>query len=1051
MRTSSDSGLPDEKCSSSKSSSVSSSSSNLSTGSPTQPMAPVDPRMALSYILEAVGDVVLLDDVEKVSSADVRKRQKDGSFRRHSDEIVSPRVETLPKDTKSEEVICVTNVESHTAANEAANNQNKSHQLKTSDKRLMSTYHVQSTETMNGKKLELNGGANSGARHHVDIKNFTCTTSEISATKSTNCDNVRPSAAAAGSHKTNTVNPGGASTRTASLERKMQSNSNVPVKTYGSVAVRTQPSLVKTKQVLARTPQPERHRPKVKQIVRLQPSGLKPQVTSKMHVQGVPSTQQYMRTKAQQRLSEAARSTTRKESPMVPPRLKKHNISSISPAIQQLQRTPQKKFVPPTTEQQHARTNKPELLSDGKIPDAGEPSDVTAGVHREKGAVRKSGSLKEVGSLATEQKQLSSSAGSVLLTGKLLSDGSRLEHDPTGQKHLRIVHHGEQHTVLNADVEIPTVVKSAIRNRPATAVVAQCTHISVEPLDNASDPLKQHVASTSVVVEHTGPIIQDAFESLNKKKAEEARALLERQRQQLLKPKSPMKSRPSSSVKKPGAKSESRPVSVRKSAKTKATPEDALGKGRKGKAGKKGKSKKKGAANKETSDEPGDNFLGDTDLCLPCDNTDNRGVTVVQSQLSLSSSGVDSDDEYLFSKNSYYGSDLSEGVRSQHRMDIDQTLPGQATLVEPVEELSLLPEYDSVVEDKDLYKDVETILDEVVFGVDDEDTLTGHSCQSSESLRLLALKQSPLDEQPDSGNPLRQTDQAIKDFEGTVTNMALDEMLETARSEKEDPSPEVTRTDAAIANNKDPSSKPPEAEKPEEEDVNKIIEEILKSTPDPSKSMSLKFKERKRRKGSGRKSKTMEGIAKELQSSQERTFRQLPTHLSHADDASSELTLTQSYPKDDHSDPDKSSSSGELEAEQMKKLMNTVKRLQLRVDVNAEASSGGTKQEESLARRPPPGPKGMRPPSASQLAQDFGARRPEKSPRFVRRHENFCEIKDAAGSRRQSVSKVGSHILYGEIIFKNCNSLKQIWAVVILEYINYIVYTICFYDQIFNI
>ena len=1009
VRTSSDSGLPDEKCASLKSSSVSSSSSNLSTGSPTQTMTHIDPRVALTHILETVGDAALLDDVEKVTSGDVRRVQKEGSLRRHSDENVSPRLQTLQTlsmETKSAETICVKNDESHTAASQAAKDRSKSHQPRPLDELLISVSHVQSTEgsvNRRGNKTELNTGANMVAQRDINIKSSSCAPNVINATKSADCDNVKPSAAV-GPQKTNTAAKA-AVTRTASVERSKQSNSNVPVKTQGLVAGRPQPLLVKTKQVLSKASQPERNRPRLRQTTRPQPSGTKPQVAAKTNVQRITSSQQATRVKAQQRLSDAIRPTAKKDTPMVPPRVKRRSVTSMSPAIQQLQRTPQKKFTSPTREPQLMRTNKPEQFPGGKIP---EESVELAEVRKDPGTVRKSSSMKEVASPVVEQKQLSSSAGSVLLTTKLLLDTSR--QNLSGEKHLRVIHHGEHHSVLDTAVETPSVVKPTIHTRPATAIdapkVTQYTKIFV---DNAPDTQKRPPNDS---VEHTGPVIQDAFESLNRRKAEEARTLLEKQRQQLLKPKSAMKSRPGSSVKKQGAKSavyESRPTSVKKSAKAKPT-DDTLSKGKKGKAGKKGKSKKKGAATKEKSDECGDNLTGDE----WCDNADDKRTTVVQSRLSLSSDG-DSDDEYLFSKTSYPGGDLNAGVRSWHRTDVDQTLPGQTQLADPDDELSLLPEHDSIVNSVDLYDDVETILDEVAFGVDDDDTLlTDRTNQTSDSLRLQALIQSQNEEETESENPLRQTDQAIRDFAGTVTNTELDKMLETARNEKDDTLPERTRTRTGVtkSDDKDASSKPgAEAEKPEEEDVNKIIEEILKSTPDPMKSISLKFKERKHRKGSGRRSKTMEDIARELQRSQERTFRELPTQLSHAsNDASSDHTLTGSNQKDSNSDPEKTSSSGELEEEQMKKLMDTVKRLQLRVDTNAEAPSSHTKRDDSATKRPPPGPKVSRPVSAIKLpldgAQYGGGRKPEKSPRFVRRHESFFEVKEAAGSRRQSVSKV---------------------------------------------
>ena len=1009
VRTSSDSGLPDEKCSSLKSSSVSSSSSNLSTGSPTQTMTHIDPRVALTHILETVGDAALLDDIEKVASGDVRRVQKEGSLRRHSDENVSPRLQTLrtlSKETKSEETICVKDDESHTAASQAAKDRSKLHQAKPLDELMISMSHVQSAEgnfNRGSRKTELNTGANTVARRDVNIKSSSCAPTVINATKSTDCDNVKPSATVS-PHKTYTAAKA-AVTRTASVERNKQSYSNVPVKTQGPVAGRPQPLLVKTKQVLAKASQPERNHPRLRQT-RPQPSGTKPQVAAKTNVQRINSSQQATRVKAQQRLSDAIRATAKKDTPMVPPRVKRRSLTSMSPAIQQLQRTPQKKFTSPTREPQLMRTNKPEQFLGGKIL---EESVESAEVKKDHGTVWKSSSMKEVVSPKVEQKQLSSSAGSVLLTTKLLLDTSR--QDPSGEKHLRVIHHGEHHPLLDTAVETPSLVKPTVHTRPATAIdapkVTQYTKIFV---DNAPDTQKQ---PPNVSVEHTGPVIQDAFESLNRRKAEEARTLLEKQRQQLLKPKSAMKSRPGSSVKKQGAKSavcESRPTSVKKSAKAKPT-DDTLSKGKKGKAGKKGKSKKKGAAAKEKTDECGDNLTGDE----WCDNVDDRRVTVVQSRLSLLSDG-DSDDEYLFSKTSYPGGDLSAGVRSWHRTDVDQTLPGQTQLADPDDDLSLLPEHDSIVNSVDLYDDVETILDEVAFGVDDDDDtlLTDRTNQTSESLRLQALIQSQNDEETESENPLRQTDQAIRDFAGTVTNTELDKMLETARIEKEDTLPERTTTQTGVtkSDDKDASSKPEaEAEKPEEEDVNKIIEEILKSTPDPTKSISLKFKERKRRRGSGRRSKTMEDIAKELQRSQERTFRELPTQLSHvSSDASSDHTLTESNQKHSHSDPEKSSSSGELEEEQMKKLMDTVKRLQLRVDTNAEVQSSHTKRDDSATKRPPPGPKGVRPVSAVKQppdgAQYGGGRKPEKSPRFVRRHESFLEVKDGAGSRRQSVSKV---------------------------------------------
>ena len=980
VRTSGDSGLPDDKCPSSKTNSVTSSSSNLSTGSPTQSLAPIEARGTLGHILETA------DDDKKDLSGEVRRQLSDESFRRHSDgnyslspRLQTPRLQAVTKDTTSEEAIYVKSDASRTVVDQTTNGHNNSHQLRTPSE-LISTHPVQSTRGSKSCDIEnrLNNGANSGAQQCANIKN---SPSDVSAAKSTDCDNVRTKVAV-GLHKTNIgATPGAATGRTSSVDRKAQSHSNVPVKSQGFVAVtvKPQPSLIKTKQVPSRTPLPSRNRPKVKQMTRPQPSGLKPEVTAKTRVQRVTSAQQSTRAKAQQRLTEAVRITSRREAPMVPPRLKKqHSVSSMSPAIQQLQRsTPQKRFVSPTREQQPRAV--PEQLSENLKYLA----NMTPSVSRLNGAMRKSSSMKDIDSLVVEQKMLSNSAGAGSLAGKLLSSSKLCpeQQNVTGQKHIRTVNHGGEHTTLNADIEKGVVVQ----------------YINVEPFDGAPDNLNCPTNSASVVaenpsviVEHNGPVIQDAFESLNEKKAQELLSLLERQRQQQLKPKSAMKSRPVSSVKnKLGAKSgasESRPVSVKKCAKTKGASDDTVSKTRKGR-GKKGKSKKKSATKREKTD---DNFVCDTDWCSHCHH-DRRGDTLVQP--CLSSSDDDSDDEYLFSRVSRHGSVSDHDIVGQHRKDIDETLPGQPHLVERAM-TGQLTDHSGLDEVQDLCDEAETVLDEVAFGVEDGDILElMRSNESSQSFRLEDLVLPP-----ETEYPLMQTTQAIKDFENAVTTTEFDRLLETPRV---DASP-VSRTETVSDDIR--TSSPP----PEDDDMNKIIEEILKSTPDSSKSLSLKFKECKRRQGSGRTSTTMEDIAKEWQRSQERTFRELPTQLSGAGDTSTESTLTESQPL---SDPDKSSSSGELDAEQMKKLMNTVKRLQLRVE--DDVVSGASRQDHS-SRRPPRGPNGVRSLSANHLLVEChqnGGRKPEKSPRFVRRHESFVEVKGASGSRRESVSKVGIHVL----------------------------------------
>ena len=1006
VRTSGDSGLPDEKCQSSKSNSMTSSSSNLSTGSPTQSLAPIEMRVTLGHILETS------DNDEK---DDVREQQLDESFRRHSDDSYSVSPQTDRHSDGSYSVSPQTDRQrvKSDASDQMTNGHNNSYQLKTSSEHLMSTHHVQSTrECISDKESRLNNGANSGAQHCGNVKN--CST-DVTAAKSTDCDSVRTKAAV-GLNKANTgATPDTTMGRTASVERKMQSHPSVPVTSQGFVAVtvKPQPSLIKTKQVPSRTPLPSRNRPKVKQITRPQPSGLKPQVTAKTRVQRVTSAQQSTRVKAQQRLTEAVRITSRRDAPMIPPRLKKqHSISSMSPAIQQLQRsTPQKRFVSPTREQPSVSRAAPEQLSERGV------ADMTPSVSRLNGAMRKSSSMKEFNSLVAEQKLLSNSAGAGMLAGKLLSDGTKLSPKPhyeTGQKHIRTVNHGGEHTALDADMEKTVFVKSLVQKQPAATVVTQ--YINVEPLDGVPDNLNYLMNSTSVVaehpsvvadhpsvvvehpsviVEHTGPVIQDAFESLNEKKAEEVRTLQERQRQQQLKPKSAVKSRPVSSVKKLGAKSgmsESRPLSVKKCAKTKGASDDTPTKSRKGRGGKKGKSKKKSATKRDKCDQLSDNFVGDTDWCSHCHH-DVRGDTLVQP--CVSSSGDDSDDEYLFSRVSRHGSVSDHDVIGQCRKDVDETLPGQPHLVNPVGGIGHFTDHGDLDEVQDLCDDAEAVLDEVAFGVDDGDVLElMRSNKSSQSFRLEALVLPP---QPEY--PLRHTAQAIEDFERAVNTTEFDRLLETPRVETST----VSRNETVFDDMPRVSTPP---EKPEDEDMNKIIEEILKSTPDSSKSLSLKFKECKRRQGSGRRSTTMEDLAKEWQRSQERTFCQLPTQLSGAGDTSTESTLTESQPQD-HSDPDKSSSSGELDAEQMKRLMNTVKRLQLRVE--DDVVSGASKQDQS-SRRPPRGPHGARSLSANHLVtcrQNGGARKPEKSPRFVRRHESFVEVKGSPGSRRQSVSKVG--------------------------------------------
>ena len=173
----------------------------------------------------------------------------------------------------------------------------------------------------------------------------------------------------------------------------------------------------------------------------------------------------------------------------------------------------------------------------------------------------------------------------------------------------------------------------------------------------------------------------------------------------------------------------------------------------------------------------------------------------------------------------------------------------------------------------------------------------------------------------------------------------------------------------------------------EEAELDDIIEEIRKVTPHPSLTSSWKSLS----KDTGRKaqrSMTREEFEVELRKSQgEKTFRQVPnkptpvkTPAESAEILSSSGTLTDSCWSGGNSPKGELKPSPDQENEQLDKLVNAYRNMELKIKVDSTLTAN------SIKGKPPPAPKSAISPAnrASQAT--------EKSPRFVRKHDSFKEM-----------------------------------------------------------
>lgn len=187
-------------------------------------------------------------------------------------------------------------------------------------------------------------------------------------------------------------------------------------------------------------------------------------------------------------------------------------------------------------------------------------------------------------------------------------------------------------------------------------------------------------------------------------------------------------------------------------------------------------------------------------------------------------------------------------------------------------------------------------------------------------------------------------------------------------------------------------------------EIDTMIDEIMKATPNPSMTLSWKSLSNnsvKDKKKPTQRSMTREDFENELRKSQgEKTFRQVPNHCtpvtsaganpkkpSPAASPENSVTLTDSFWSGPNSPKDSHPKDNELEVEDledfenkeiMEKLANACRNMELQIKVDTPRSVKG---------KPPPVPKMAISPTERHSTQ------PEKSPRFIRKHDSFREIR----------------------------------------------------------
>ena len=200
----------------------------------------------------------------------------------------------------------------------------------------------------------------------------------------------------------------------------------------------------------------------------------------------------------------------------------------------------------------------------------------------------------------------------------------------------------------------------------------------------------------------------------------------------------------------------------------------------------------------------------------------------------------------------------------------------------------------------------------------------------------------------------------------------------------------------------------PKTQQREEAEINEIIDEILKSTPDPSLSLSWTSKKKKDHSTSA-KSMTKEDLAKSLRQSIEHgtTFRELKNTQVEENMAAPDkvhCTLTRSI---DSSLPelmlqlqqdDNMDKNSDLE-----KIANKHRDLKQRVNAAMDgivSPTGNVSTRQPVLSKPPLAPK-----TSAPVRLDMEEVKPEKSPRFVRKRHD-----DSLKGNNHGIRKVGTYL-----------------------------------------
>ncbi len=235
------------------------------------------------------------------------------------------------------------------------------------------------------------------------------------------------------------------------------------------------------------------------------------------------------------------------------------------------------------------------------------------------------------------------------------------------------------------------------------------------------------------------------------------------------------------------------------------------------------------------------------------------------------------------------------------------------------------------------------------------------------------------------------------------------------------------------------------SESDEDEELEAAIDEILKTTPHPSMTLSLKSQGSIKESSGGkpRSGRSPEEARSQFEQQLQntlngKTFRQIPVEQN-------EPNLRDLHKDFDLSDDDKS---------ELERLMDSLKQMELMVSLPIDADSDQEDTEEEMTPRqdsvkssaksqqkppiapkssnspkmtdrstktPPKASKGVKPARPGKLTMPEGSRKSEKSPRFVMKKDSWKEIRPTLPPDGDDLEKLYGRV--SNILFFDCNSL----------------------------